>query len=219
MSGESMEVGLRGSVVRDPEHRENQRRGILKAAARVFARKGYESSTMMDIANEMGVSKGILYYQFRSKQELIVATRVAASGAAVARLEEIVSRPVSVAQRMSDALRSLVESNFDEFARHVILITTNLGLDESHAAEVRRTERRYEKLIRDLLQEGVIDGSFVDGDIRLTTFTLIRAAQTPAIWFRPDRGLTRDEVIEGLTAQLMRSVLAPAHQSAPPDKP
>ncbi|MGV9868140.1 TetR/AcrR family transcriptional regulator [Rhodococcus koreensis] len=217
MSDGAVEVGLRGSVVRDPEHRESQRRKILEAAARVFARKGYESSTMVDIANEMGVSKGILYYQFRSKQELIVATRVAASGAALKRLEEIVARPEPVAHRMSDALRSLIESNFDEFARHVILITTNLGLDEAHAAEVRRTERIYEKLIRDLLREGIIDGSFVDADIRLTTFTLIRAAQTPAIWYRPDRGLAQDEVVQGLTDQLMRSILVPAHRTVAPD--
>lgn len=142
MSDETVEIGLRGSVVRDPEQRASQRRDILAAAARVFARKGYESATMTDIAKEMGVSKGILYYQFRSKQELIVATRIAASGTELDKLEEIAARPAPAAERMEAALASLAATNFDEFARHVILLTTNLGLDAEHAAQVREVERR-----------------------------------------------------------------------------
>lgn len=209
MSAEAVEIGLRGSVVRDPEHRENQRREILEAAARVFARKGYESTAMVDIAKEMGVSKGILYYQFRSKQELIVATRIAASGTELKRLEEIVAQPNSVVDRMREALRSLIETNFDEFVRHVILIRTNLGLDEHHTAMVRRTERRYENLFANLIQEGITEGVFVEADVRLTTFTLIRAGQSPAIWYHEDRGLTKEQVVHGLTDQLMRSILAP----------
>ena len=59
-------IGLRGSVVRNPEQRAEQRRQILAAAGRVFARKGYEAAKMDDIAAEMGGSKGILYYQFKS---------------------------------------------------------------------------------------------------------------------------------------------------------
>ncbi|MFD0035789.1 TetR/AcrR family transcriptional regulator [Streptomyces sp. NPDC127172] len=209
MASDAVEIGLRGSVVRDPEQREKQRREILSAAARVFARKGYETTTMVDIAKEMGVSKGILYYQFRSKQELIVATRRQASGSAADRLEEIVARPVPVTERMQAALRDLITTNFDEFARHVILITTNLGLDAEHTAIVREIERRYEHLLAGLLREGIANGSFVDADIRLTTFTLIRAGQSPAIWYRPGGTLTPEQVVSGVTEQLMRSVLTP----------
>ena len=46
-------IGLRGSVVRNPELREEQRRHILDAASRVFARKGYAGATMDEIAAEM----------------------------------------------------------------------------------------------------------------------------------------------------------------------
>ncbi|MFF0384110.1 TetR/AcrR family transcriptional regulator [Streptomyces sp. NPDC004286] len=214
MPGEAVEIGLRGSVVRDPEQREKQRREILGAAARVFARKGYENTTMVDIAKEMGVSKGILYYQFRSKQELIVATRREASGSAAERLEEIVARPVPVTERMREALRDLIITNFDEFARHVILITTNLGLDEEHTAVVREIERRYENLLAGLLREGIADGSFVDADVRLTTYTLIRAGQSPSIWYRPGGTLTPEQVVNGVTEQLMRSILT-ARTDAP----
>jgi TetR/AcrR family transcriptional regulator, fatty acid metabolism regulator protein len=50
---------------------EDKRRLILDAAVRVFARKGYHSSRVGDIAEEAGVAHGLLYHYFRSKEELL----------------------------------------------------------------------------------------------------------------------------------------------------
>ncbi|WP_239507204.1 TetR family transcriptional regulator, partial [Stenotrophomonas maltophilia] len=62
---------------------------------------------MDDIAAEMGGSKGILYYQFQSKQDLIVETRRVASGGAAERLEAIAARPAPLLERMEAAVRDL----------------------------------------------------------------------------------------------------------------
>ncbi|SIO72026.1 transcriptional regulator, TetR family [Burkholderia sp. GAS332] len=203
---EMNEVGLRGQVVRNPDQRDEQRRQILAAAGRVFARKGYATATMDDIAAEMGVTKGVLYYQFRSKQEVIVETRRQASGSAADRLEEIVGHSLPVPVRMEQALRDLISTNFDEATRHIILTPLSIGVDEEHYAEVRSIERRYERLLMGLLKEGIADGSFVDAHVKLTCFTLIRACTSPASWYSPSRDLTEKDVTDGLTAQLMRSI-------------
>jgi AcrR family transcriptional regulator len=50
---------------------EEKRRVILDAAVRVFARKGYHTSRVGDIAEEAGVAHGLLYHYFASKQELL----------------------------------------------------------------------------------------------------------------------------------------------------
>jgi AcrR family transcriptional regulator len=52
--------------------RSTDRRGeLLEAAVRVFARKGFHSSRVGDIANEAGVAHGLLYHYFRSKEEVL----------------------------------------------------------------------------------------------------------------------------------------------------
>ena len=200
------EIGLRGSAVRDPENREAQRRRILAAAAEVFARKGYEAATMADIATQMGVSKGVLYYQFRSKQELVVETRRATSGAAVERLDDIVRRPASARTRIEAALRDLAAAAFDPLARHVILLPVLHGLDAGHLAEVRTIERRYERLLETLLREGVAEGSLVVTDVKLTAFTLIRACFGPAVWYRPDGEFDERQIVDRLVAHLLRGI-------------
>lgn len=50
---------------------EEKRRLLLDAAVRVFARKGYHSARVGDIAEEAGVAYGLLYHYFRSKEEVL----------------------------------------------------------------------------------------------------------------------------------------------------
>lgn len=199
-------IGLRGSVVRNPEQREEQRRQILDAASRVFARKSYVGATMDDIAAEMGASKGILYYQFQSKQELIVETRREASGGAARRLEEIAKRPLAVEERMDLALRDLIAANFQELSRHVILTPVTMGLDKEHAAEIRVIERRYENVMIALLEEGISKGVFIACTPSVMAFTLIRACLSPAWWYREGGGATREEVADTVASLLMRGL-------------
>lgn len=205
-------IGLRGSVVRNPEQREEQRRQILAAAGRVFARKGYEGSTMDDIAAEMGGSKGILYYQFQSKQELIVETRRIASGGAADRLEAINARALPPLARMELAVRDLIVTNFDEFSRHVIVTSIAQGLDSAHVAKVRAIERRYEKVLIALLEEGMAAGVFATANVKATAFTIIQTCLSPARWFDADKGASAEEVTDVVTDMIMRGL-----RPRPPD--
>jgi len=50
---------------------EEKRRLILEASVRVFARKGYHTSRVGDIAEEAGIAHGLLYHYFGSKEEVL----------------------------------------------------------------------------------------------------------------------------------------------------
>ena len=52
-------------VVKDAEERKNE---ILDVAERLFNEKGFESTSMNDIQNEIGIARGTLYYHFKSKK-------------------------------------------------------------------------------------------------------------------------------------------------------
>lgn len=200
------QIGLRGRVVRSPEQHSEQRRKILIAAGRVFARKGYSAATMDEVAAEMGVTKGVLYYQFKSKQDVIVETCRETSGRAADRLEEIVGLAVPVAERMELAIRDLISASFDELAYHMILMPATRALDKERAAEVRSIERRYERLLITLLETGIAEGSFLKTNVKLTAFTLIQACLSAALWYRDGGPLGHQEIVDGITTQLMRGI-------------
>ena len=57
-----------------PEYKDLAKKRIINAAYKIFYKKGYHSSTMNDVAKEVGVSKGSLYSYFKSKEELLQTT-------------------------------------------------------------------------------------------------------------------------------------------------
>jgi hypothetical protein len=62
-----------------PEYKDLAKKRIIDAACKIFYRKGYHSSTMNDVAKEVGVSKGSLYSYFKSKEELLQITNQSSS--------------------------------------------------------------------------------------------------------------------------------------------
>jgi len=65
-------MGRRPSRQRRPK-REEVRRRLLEAATRVFARRGYAEATLEEVAAEAGFSKGAVYSNFASKEEVFYA--------------------------------------------------------------------------------------------------------------------------------------------------
>ena len=78
-------VGLRGYRVQDPAKTLARRREIMLAMAEVIIDKGYASATLEDVAARMGTSRAVIYYQFRSKEDLYAEICVEAVSNAMAR--------------------------------------------------------------------------------------------------------------------------------------
>jgi len=68
---------------------EDKRRQLLDAAVRVFARKGFHSSRVGDIAEEAGVAHGLLYHYFKSKDQVLEAVFHENWSILVARIESV----------------------------------------------------------------------------------------------------------------------------------
>lgn len=76
--------------------RPSTRERILEASRHLFNRKGYADTTIVDIASEVGIAEGNLWYHFRTKRHLVAALEEQVRGAARAAREALsVGRPVA----------------------------------------------------------------------------------------------------------------------------
>lgn len=206
----SAHVGLRGHRVQNPERAEGRRRGILLAAARVFARSGYANATVEDVAVHMGVTKGVIYYYFRSKEEILTEIRATAVRDAAERLEVIIARGGPPEQLLRAAVRDLVSHIFDDLDRFANLLRAGTRISEESHTLIRSLQRRYEQLLHGIIQAGIETGVFVSHDPALMTFTILRAVLGVADWYRPEGRLSPDAVVDQVTAQVVNGVLRPA---------
>jgi TetR/AcrR family fatty acid metabolism transcriptional regulator len=79
---------------------EEKRRLLLDAAVRVFARKGYHSARVGDIAEEAGVAYGLLYHYFRSKEEVLETIFRSTWSDMLATVESIAATGVPAAEQL-----------------------------------------------------------------------------------------------------------------------
>jgi AcrR family transcriptional regulator len=106
---------------------EETRNRILDAALRLFRERGFEQTTMRDVAAEAGVATGAAYYYYRSKQELVLAFYLRTDEES----KESFSHAIAASKDLRKRLSGLVEAKFAQFEEHRALLTTLLktGVD------------------------------------------------------------------------------------------
>jgi AcrR family transcriptional regulator len=109
---------------------EETRERILDSALDLFRKKGFDETTMRDIAAEAGVATGAAYYYFRSKEELVMAFYVRTADEARRLWPEIIGRSRDLEKR----LRAIIDFKFEQFAKHrrLLVALVRIGIDPAH---------------------------------------------------------------------------------------
>ena len=113
-----------------PKKSEETRERIVDAALRLFRDKGFDETTMRDVAAEAGMATGAAYYYFQSKEELVMALYARTSEEA----REIVPAAIGRSRDLKKRLRAVIDSKFEQFADHRRLLgaLVRIGMDPKH---------------------------------------------------------------------------------------
>lgn len=164
---------------------------VVTAAARVFASKGYYWSRLEDVADELDITKGAIYYRFPTKELLRQEVHSALLNRALHLSQEVLAEDGNPL----DQLRKLVQVHFQvtyEMPDHAttwmqrLSTYNNKESDESHAL---RTE--YEEIWMGVLREcGIASGD----ESRLMAKLIFGALNWMHLWYHPESSMSRGEV-------------------------
>lgn len=162
---------------------------VLAAAVALFAERGYDATSMSDIAQALGIKKASLYHHVGGKEALLTL----ALDRAFTELEratadaETGSEPAVV--RLERLTRSVVTTTVGEALPYVtVLLRVRASTDAGRAALRRR--RRFDKQLSTLLDAAVGEGD-LRGDLDAATVARLFYGMVNSIieWYRPGRGL------------------------------
>jgi AcrR family transcriptional regulator len=132
-------------------YKEEARRTILETASQVFAEKGYNDTTMDDVAKKLGVSKGAVYQYFASKDELFQAI----CGSAAKKVEEML-RASFTGPPIRDSAENYMKAELDRVERRQMIMFEAIA--EAHRNPVlNKVLRDNHVAVRDVLV-GFLDG-------------------------------------------------------------
>ncbi len=185
------------NLVSDP----NGARGrLLTEAARLFREKGYERTTVRDLAAAVGIQSGSLFHHFRTKEEILKAVMVETIRLNTALMQAALEAAESSRAKLRGLIRAELESiNGQTGEAMAVLVFEWRSLSASSQAEVLELRDIYEKLWLDVLESLKGEGA-LEAEPFVVRRMLTGALSWTVTWYKPERGgLTLD----GLTDQVM----------------
>lgn len=172
--------------------KDERREQILLAALALFATKGLSATKITDIAQKTGMSQGLIYHYYKSKEEIftwLIGSAMQKMNEAALNLEKL---PVSAKEKIIIAIEGLLkgfEQNADT-ANYYFLITQT-ALSDAYpevAKEIIRTQNdvKYEVITR-ILKQGQVDGTIKNHD----------AKEMATLFFSSINGLALNKAIYG----------------------
>jgi AcrR family transcriptional regulator len=141
----------------------DKRRIILDAAVRVFARQGFHTCRVSDIADEAGVAYGLVYHYFQSKDEVLDTLFLERWGIMLEAIAEIDGRSVPARDKLHAIASFIVDSyRHDPELMKVIIVEVTRAANSFGAAHLGKITEAYRQI------QGIVEKAQRDGEFRET---------------------------------------------------
>lgn len=200
-----------------PDVSQERKSQILEAALRVFSRLGLDKARMDDIVAESGLSKGALYWYFKSKDDIVVAILESLFSQEIAGIRTLPDTPGSARERLL-GMADLTAGNLKTWTRLMPILYEFYALAFRNKTVRRALKgwfKTYLELVEPLIQQGVDQGEFRAVNVRqaaLTTAAIMEG--TLLLWiFAPDV-VQLDEQLRGGLQLFLDGLAVPEVQPA-----
>jgi AcrR family transcriptional regulator len=180
---------------------------VYRIAAEIMCQKGYEGTSMNDIAEAAGLTKAGIYHYIRGKEDLLFEIMTYA-------MDNLDQRVIAPAREIADAeerLRKIVEGHTRSLLEGVGAITIVLeemaALTAAHRRIIKARKRAYFDFIRQTLQQLESEGKLRNVNHTTAAFSLLGMILWISRWYRRDGKLSADQVMKDYVDIAMNGLL------------
>jgi AcrR family transcriptional regulator len=185
---------------------------VYRTAAQIILRKGYDATSINDIANALGMTKAGLYHYINGKKVLLFDIM----NFGLDELDEEVVTPAgSIAGPVPDCVLLSPATRLVTRGQGAITILVDeiTALPPAQNRIITRRKRDYFNRLRNVLDELKASGKLNDVDTTAATFSLLGMVNWRSRWFRQDGALTQEQVAEQIVKIALHGLLRPESRS------
>jgi AcrR family transcriptional regulator len=173
---------------------------VVTTAAALFARRGFQATTMDELSGATGLRAGGLYHYIGSKQQLLLLIFGQLMDPLLERAEALLEEPREPAEQLRALVRLWVE-HVVAHRDHMLVFQQERHVIERGAAwrGVRASRKAFERLAEDALGQAAAGTT----DPRLARFALLGMVNHTAQWYRPRGRLGATEIADGYVDLLL----------------
>ncbi len=186
---------------------------LVKASARVFKRKGYHGATMQDIADEVGMLKGSLYYHIQSKEKLLFDILLTGIEVVYEGVKQVLESDLDPKEKLPQAILAHLlsyETRFDEVS---VFLNELVNLPQGMRVEYHKKADGYVDLWLEIFREGVEKGCFrADLNAKMVVYAILGICNWTSKWLDLNGPLTLEEIARNYSEIVLNGVLSGAAQ-------
>jgi AcrR family transcriptional regulator len=181
------------------ERYERRQDELVRQAAHEFARRGYDQTTMQDLAASMGLATGALYHYFGSKEELLAAICDQLMEPLLERARELMAAGGD-GDRQLRGLVTLWVAHVVAHRDHMLVFQQERHVIEAGERwrSVRAARKAFERIVA-----AALDRADARAQAPLALLALLGMVNHTAQWYRPRGALTPQQIADGYVALLL----------------
>ncbi|NNM71606.1 TetR/AcrR family transcriptional regulator [Enterovirga aerilata] len=168
---------------------------ILDAAAEAFMQKGFAATSIDDVCDLLGATKGRVYHHYRSKTDLFFDVHLRGMEMDLAAVQEAAQQEGAAIDRLRAMASAHITVIIQNFAYQRVAVQ---GLEMHLAGQTTEQQRatlkhilnlrdKYEKLFSDTIEEAIREGAIPHQNVRIVVKAFFGALNWTTLWYRPRR--------------------------------
>ena len=181
-----------------------KRQIIMDAAAEIFARAGYPSAKLQDIAKACGASKSMLYHYFPTKDDLlfsILSDHLTQTETAIAEIDPSLSSQ----ERLSTLVEVYILKSMQIRTRHIVAMNDMKYLDKTMQKPLVEQERRIVRSVEKII--GGLRPAIASHLIPAYTMLLFGMLNWVDLWYHPSGRIRPAELCDRITQLYLKGIL------------
>jgi AcrR family transcriptional regulator len=183
-----------------------KRERILEEAVKLFYQRGFTGTTLDDIAAELGVTKPFIYTHFRSKTDLLAALCKPTIEMSLEAVSGAANSPGSPTARLHCAIADFTQVVLSRQANIAIYFREEKNLAADALAEINALRKKFDRVLSNLLTEGVAAGEFDISDVNLTALAIGGMISWAYTWHRQEGRLALEDMCQRMADLALQMV-------------
>jgi len=175
-----------------------RRQRIIDTAADLFQKRGYSSTTLDDVAKELGVSKAALYHYVSSKDELLSIIYAHTVKNIFMGTTEILGMDLPPEEKLRLFVRNHIKNIIiKSLPMFFVFFSEENHLSEKDYQKIRKEKRKYNRILEEIIKEGMSKGIFNKGDVKLHSYAILGMCNWIYKWYKADQKMyTSDQIAD-----------------------
>lgn len=186
----------------------NKRNLIISEASKLFKEKGFGGATMRDLAERVGIEAASMYNHIRSKDEILEEICFGIGRKYDEQLAEIDKTRISCPEKIEAIIAFHIQMIIEDSNAVSVLNNDWKFLNSEKMVEFKTMRNEYEKHLAAIIAKGIEEGSFKPVNVSVALFTILSSLRWVELWYKPSRGVTKEELAKDISAILMNGVKA-----------